>query len=207
MTQIRVPVFGMQTLEGSIPASDHEHHGIAVPRDEGGTCTICRITLDEWFAYAKAPKNPEMAGEWHDGYRQGWIAAYTLLEGMTAGNEPCRCVCGNTVPHSHDDEAPPLRDLPQTAELPEWHADDDDPCIAPDNLDAAWRACEDVLPDGWDGPRMLPIGVRGHVSRWVASAIAHSEAARGPNPWIIDGTGPTPTAALLDLAEKLLGVA
>jgi len=36
--------------------------------------------LEEWLAYAKQSKVPEMDTEWADGYRQGWVAAYTLME-------------------------------------------------------------------------------------------------------------------------------
>jgi hypothetical protein len=41
--------------------------------------------LDEWLAYAKQSKVPEIDTEWADGYRQGWVAAYTLMEADIAG--------------------------------------------------------------------------------------------------------------------------
>lgn len=63
---------------------------------------------------------------------------------------------------------------------------------AADTLDAAWKAVEAELPEGWRIER-LDMGVWG--SWWAY-------AGRGPDR--VHGEGPTPTAALLALRDRLV---
>jgi hypothetical protein len=75
---------------------------------------------------------------------------------------------------------------------------------SPDSLDAAWAEAEAALPEGWaiDGV------MRGDPGPWVASSTASVISAHIADDWRWaeshhDGYGPTPAAALRDLAAKL----
>jgi hypothetical protein len=64
-------------------------------------------------------------------------------------------------------------------------------------LGAAWRRCEKALPENW---RISTVGQNYEGDEWHASAWDRKTGAA------TTGRGPTPTAALEALAEKLEGL-
>lgn len=67
------------------------------------------------------------------------------------------------------------------------------------SLDAAWRAAEAALPDGWKGPWVGPHFEGGYWSSVDRDGISPDEEILQT----IEARGPTPAAALLALAARL----
>lgn len=106
---------------------------------------------------------------------------------------PCNC--------GFDGEVIVARESLDTAPPPQPEADSP-------ALGAEWRAVETALPEGWvvDGLRRLYDN--GHDGRrFVARAVRPTPIGERDDGWVLPlrfGIGPTPTAALRALAEKLL---
>ena len=73
---------------------------------------------------------------------------------------------------------------------------------SPEGLDAAWAEAEAALPEGWIGPEVAPYPDTPDRFYAMAFSRRHWE---GEEDNLVDGEGPSPTAALRALAARLTG--
>jgi hypothetical protein len=82
--------------------------------------------------------------------------------------------------------------------------DDDEAAL--DGLSAAWRAANDALPAGWElayvgRPERDQFGFLTFSA--AAENVGHGSGSVRPAPRIMRGQGPSPSAAVVSLVEKV----